>query len=174
MKTSFLALLLCAFMLVAVTNKAHATETDMGKIPCKEFSTSSLENKQMMLFWAAGFLSGSNDTTLFNDEWIKVLAGHLNSYCSTNPTAPLISSFDSLPEVDVDGGEDLLKTPCSEIANSTEDLTLTIFWVDGYLSALADNTLMDDEWIEILATHFGTYCKANPKKTVGDAIDALE
>ena len=172
MKKLFLSLVVCTFIVVPTLKEAHAT--DMAKIVCSDYNTSTSSNKSMMLIWFDGYLSGSSDNTVLNEKWMMALGTHVTTYCAANASATMMSSLDSLPEVEVDGGTDMLEIPCSEVTSNTEDATNAIFWIDGYLSAKADNTIMDDAWIEKLGLHLGKYCGTNPKKTMDDAIDALE
>ena len=60
---------------------------------------------------------------------------------------------------------------CKEFLDSKEDeIGMILVWLDGYLSAKSDNTLMDDAWMEKLGKQLGEYCSAHPKKTIMDAV----
>ncbi len=52
-------------------------------------------------------------------------------------------------------------------------MPLIIMWIDGYLSAASDNTVMDDNYTKELGVHLGTYCKQNPDATIMDAMDSI-
>ena len=70
---------------------------------------------------------------------------------------------------------DVAKISCKELVDSSEqDITLILMWLDGYISAKSNNTLMDDAWVEKLGQHLGEYCAAHPKKTIMDAVKAMD
>ncbi|MCR5085250.1 MAG: HdeA family protein [Succinivibrionaceae bacterium] len=69
---------------------------------------------------------------------------------------------------------DIMQGTCKEVLSSQENVQFILFWIDGYLSHESGNTSMDKAWIEKLGNHLGTFCSANPDKTIKDAIDALE
>ena len=68
---------------------------------------------------------------------------------------------------------DMAAISCEEFLADDEGMPLTIMWIDGYMSAKGDNTIMSEEWIEKLGEHMGTYCAKNPKKTIMDAVEAM-
>ncbi len=70
---------------------------------------------------------------------------------------------------------DFSKVKCSEFLNSGEaNIQNTMIWLDGYVSALSDNTVMSTEWMKEFGTHMGTYCTKNPNSTILEAVDAME
>lgn len=70
---------------------------------------------------------------------------------------------------------DMAKISCKEfLAQDKEKIGMMLVWIDGYMSAKSDNTVMSSAWMEKLGTHMGTYCGKNPGKTIMDAINAME
>lgn len=70
---------------------------------------------------------------------------------------------------------DMAKISCKEfLAQDKDKIGMMLVWIDGYMSAKSDNTVMSSEWMEKLGTHMGTYCGKNPAKTMMDAINAME
>ncbi len=70
---------------------------------------------------------------------------------------------------------DMATIKCSEFLKSNQnDMTMLIFWIDGYISAQSDNTVISDEWMTKLGTHLGSYCATNPNNTIMQAIEAME
>ncbi len=70
--------------------------------------------------------------------------------------------------------QDLAALPCGDLIKANEQTQqLIIFWIDGYMSAQSENTVMSDEWIEKLAFHMGSYCAKNPKHNIMQAMNAL-
>ena len=64
---------------------------------------------------------------------------------------------------------------CKEfLASDQNEMTMLIFWIDGYMSAKSDNTVINDEWMNKLGTHLGTYCAKNSGNTIMNAMDAME
>ena len=47
-------------------------------------------------------------------------------------------------------------------------------WIDGYMSAQSENTVMSNEWMAKLGTFLATYCTKNPNTTVLDAVGNME
>ncbi len=68
---------------------------------------------------------------------------------------------------------DMAKLTCGEFLKDQSGIASTISWIDGYLSAESDNTVMDDEWMKKLGTNIATYCQANQDKSIVDAMNAL-
>ena len=68
---------------------------------------------------------------------------------------------------------DMAKVTCKEFLESKENMPVLLTWIDGYMSAQSDNTVMSSEWMETLATHMGKFCAANPGKTIMDAMEAM-
>lgn len=69
--------------------------------------------------------------------------------------------------------KDIMKTTCKELISDQNDRPLLMMWIDGYLSAESDNTVISDEWTKKLGEHMGEFCAKNPDKTIREAIDAL-
>ena len=69
--------------------------------------------------------------------------------------------------------QDLAKITCKEFLADKANMPMMIMWIDGYMSAKSDNTVLSDEWIQKLGTHLGTYCSANPAKTIMNAMDEM-
>ncbi len=69
--------------------------------------------------------------------------------------------------------QDVAKITCKEFLAEKEHMPLMIMWIDGYLSAQSDNTVLSEEWTQKLGMHMGTFCSANPDKTIMDAMEAL-
>ncbi|MBQ7585716.1 MAG: hypothetical protein IJU40_05655 [Desulfovibrionaceae bacterium] len=86
-----------------------------------------------------------------------------------------LAAFLAAPAASMAGGDiDMSKVTCKEFLNAGDQgIGMMVTWIDGYLSAKSDNTVMSDEWMKKLGTHMGTYCAKNGSKTIMDAIDAL-
>ena len=69
--------------------------------------------------------------------------------------------------------QDMAKITCKEFLESKENISLLLMWIDGYMSAKSNNTVLSDSWMEKLGTHMGTYCGKNPTKTVMEAMEAM-
>ncbi len=80
-------------------------------------------------------------------------------------------SFSSVAKAeDVDFG----KLTCKYFnSSSDQEKGILLMWIDGYMSALAENTVMSDEWMKKLGMHFGSYCAANPGKTMMETMEAM-
>ena len=86
----------------------------------------------------------------------------------------IIASFLlSVPLVAQAETKDVMKTTCKELVSDQKDMPLLMMWIDGYLSAESDNTVISDEWSKKLDNHMNEFCSKNPNKTIKDAIDAL-
>ncbi len=80
----------------------------------------------------------------------------------------------SLPSVGMAEDIDMAKVTCKEFTSSDKDgMSMMLTWIDGYMSAKSDNTVMSDEWMEKLATHMGSYCVKHQNKTIMDAMDSM-
>ena len=83
-------------------------------------------------------------------------------------SALLISSGATFAE-----DQDIAELKCSEFLQSGQTMPLLLMWIDGYISAATDNTVMDDAYIEELGTKQGSFCKTNPDATIMDAMQSL-
>ncbi len=70
--------------------------------------------------------------------------------------------------------KDLAALKCSELlgADTTKRVAI-LFWMDGYLSAMSENTVMSDEWMKKLTTFTGEYCAKNPNNTIMQLMDDI-
>ncbi len=68
---------------------------------------------------------------------------------------------------------DMAKLPCKEFLNAGKDMGLLLTWIDGYMSAKSDNTMMSDAWMEKLGKHMGEYCSKNPNHTIMQAMEKV-
>lgn len=94
MKKFSIALLLAAVLCVPAFT-AHAEETDMSKVTCKDFLADK-ENMPMMLLWIDGYMSGKSDNTVINEEWMAKLGAHMGSFCGQNPTKTVMEAMDAM------------------------------------------------------------------------------
>ena len=86
----------------------------------------------------------------------------------------LAAAFLSAPAVSLAGNEtDMAKVPCKEFLGSGDNMGIMLAWIDGYMSAKSDNTMMSQEWMEKLGKHMGEFCAKNPGKTIMQAIEAM-
>ncbi|MBO4334779.1 MAG: hypothetical protein J5846_02965 [Desulfovibrio sp.] len=70
---------------------------------------------------------------------------------------------------------DMAKVSCKEfLGGGDESISTMLVWIDGYMSAKSDNTVMSNAWMEKLGGHLGQYCSKNPAKTIMDAIEAMK
>lgn len=171
MKKILLTLAAFAFM----ASSAMAAPTDMAKIKCNEF-TASQENALYLTFWLDGYMSGESDNTDVSAQYMEKFAGYLNEACTKAPGKTLMEVKDDMPETPVEGDtKDLLTMSCKELLSSDKtEMAYSITWIDGYMSAKSNNTMMDNEWMQKLGTHLGEYCSKNQAKTIGDAINAMK
>ena len=72
-----------------------------------------------------------------------------------------------------DDEQDVAKVSCKEFLGSGEQMAGMLFWIDGYMSAKSDNTVMSEAWMQKLGTHLGQYCAKNPGNTIMQAIEAM-
>lgn len=70
--------------------------------------------------------------------------------------------------------QDVAQIKCAEFLQSGPNMPLLIMWIDGYLSAASNDTVMNDDYIENLGNQLGSFCRANPDATLWDAVNALE
>lgn len=86
--------------------------------------------------------------------------------------AAALLSVASLPALAAD--QDVAKITCKEFLAEKEHLPLMIMWIDGYMSAKSDNTVINDQWIEKLGAHMGSFCSQNPTKTIMQGVEAMK
>ena len=88
--------------------------------------------------------------------------------------AAVAAAFLCSPAVSFAEDIDMAKIKCSEFLSQKEsDIVSIVIWVDGYLSAKSDDTVMGNEWMKKLSMNLASYCKQNGDKTLMDAINAL-
>ncbi len=85
---------LAAFM--AFAPSIQAEETDMAKIPCKEFAASSQNDMTMLVFWIDGYLSGISDNTVLSEEYITELTTHMVNYCTKNGSHTIMQAIEAI------------------------------------------------------------------------------
>lgn len=71
---------------------------------------------------------------------------------------------------------DMAKVTCAQLMQDADDesaMALMLGWVDGYISAKSNNTMVSDEWFVQLALHMSQYCIANPQATIIEAMQAI-
>ena len=73
-----------------------------------------------------------------------------------------------------DDETDMAKITCKEFLSAGEsEMGLMLTWIDGYMSARSDNTMMSKAWMEKLGAHMASFCSSNPGKTIMDAMNAV-
>ena len=88
--------------------------------------------------------------------------------------ASLLAVFLALPAAVQAADEyDVAKISCKEFLASGDEMGMLLVWIDGYMSAKSDNTVMSSEWMEKLGSHLGSYCKKNSSHTIMQAIEAM-
>ena len=68
---------------------------------------------------------------------------------------------------------DMAKITCKELLGAGDDMGMLLVWIDGYMSAKSDNTVMSEEWMGKLGSHLGSYCNKNGSHTIMQAIKAM-
>lgn len=69
---------------------------------------------------------------------------------------------------------DINTYPCKQFMASAEEMPLVIFWIDGYLSAISDQAVLNQEWMQSLTKQITAFCTANPNKSLMEAIESVE
>lgn len=88
--------------------------------------------------------------------------------------AALLSSMAvSAPAMAENVEVDMAELTCAEFLADKEGITPSIFWLDGYMSAISETTVFSTDWLTALTTHMVTYCSANPNSTFMQAADAM-
>ena len=89
--------------------------------------------------------------------------------------AALITATLCIPAVaSADDETDMAKITCKEFLSAGEsEMGLMLTWIDGYMSARSDNTMMSKAWMEKLGAHMASFCSSNPGKTIMDAMNAV-
>ncbi len=73
-----------------------------------------------------------------------------------------------------DDVQDMSKITCKELLDADQNgKAMMLSWIDGYMSAKSNNTLISNAWMEKLGEHLGSYCAAHPNKTIMDAMEAV-
>lgn len=160
-------------LLCGAPNYSQAADTDMAKLKCEDILKSPSESVGMLVLWVDGYMGGTSDNTLLNMKWIEKLGTHIGQFCAANPAKTLMDAANSMPETEVEGGQDMLKTACKDFLADKDGIGAMLMWIDGYLSSKSEDTVLNEKWMEKLGTHMGTYCAKNGAKTVGDALDNL-
>ncbi|MBQ9451892.1 MAG: hypothetical protein IJU65_01165 [Desulfovibrio sp.] len=70
-------------------------------------------------------------------------------------------------------GIDMAKITCKEFLDAGDNMSMMLTWIDGYMSAKSDNTMLSEEWMKKLGTHMGQYCGKNPGHTIMQAMEAV-
>lgn len=80
----------------------------------------------------------------------------------------------SAPALAASSETDMAKVTCAEAAKEgPEVLVLMMFWIDGYLSAEEDDTVMTNAWLEELGKAVETGCAQHPDKPLLDVVKEL-
>ena len=87
---------LAACLLVAPVS-AQAEDVDMGKITCKELTSSPQDQIGMMLMWIDGYMSAQSENTVMSDAWMTKLANYLKDTCKKNPGQTIMTAIENMP-----------------------------------------------------------------------------
>lgn len=70
---------------------------------------------------------------------------------------------------------DMSKVTCTDWLDKKADAVAgMLIWLDGYMSAKSENTVMSDAWTEKLHKHIDRFCTQQTSKTIMDALHAME
>ena len=89
--------------------------------------------------------------------------------------AALVAATLCIPAVaSADDETDMAKITCKEFLSAGEsEMGLMLTWIDGYMSARSDNTMVSKAWMEKLGAQMASFCSSNPGKTIMDAMNAV-
>ena len=83
-------------------------------------------------------------------------------------------AFILLPTFNKAHAVDMASLTCKEVvAYPADKINMVIVWFDGYLSFHSDNSVLNQEWINVLSTHMGEYCTKNPTEPIMNALESL-
>lgn len=77
------------------------------------------------------------------------------------PALVLAASFSAVQAWEFDMAE----FKCEDM-DSKETAAMVLFWLDGYISAKQDDTIISNEWVEELAAHIKQACAKNTSQSV--------
>lgn len=69
---------------------------------------------------------------------------------------------------------DMHSFQCHQFINNPKAIPYVTFWIDGYVSVLAENVILQEEWLVSLTEHIHQVCSSNNNASVIDIINALE
>ncbi len=71
----------------------------------------------------------------------------------------------------VSHAQDMSTIPCSTFTKaSAGSKFMILYWMDGYVSAKNNNTMMGDDWTIQLNSHIENQCAAYPEKNVFEIV----
>ena len=73
----------------------------------------------------------------------------------------------SIPAADYDMAE----VTCADMMKDNESMTLMYFWLDGYMSAKMDNTMLRQEEVESNINIIRKECEGNPRKKIFSLLE---
>lgn len=68
---------------------------------------------------------------------------------------------------------DMAKVTCEQaVQEDPTALMIMVFWIDGYLSAQKNDTVITEKWMNELGEIVGKACESDPKKPLLDIVKA--
>ncbi len=168
MKKLFLAASML-FALILFTGNAHAEETIMTMLTCKDFNEADSQDERMLYaYMMDGFLAAEGDTTTVTPTWVNYFVEFAGMYCPKNPNATFAEVFENLSGYDVDFGE--LTCEFFATLSHVEKVQLSGWWL-GFLSFSQTPLVHDGDAFDRLLTDLNAYCPANPNALLKTYIE---
>ncbi len=166
---TFLALLGALFL--TISPSSFAEERDIGALTCSDVKQSSEDEIGYIASWTLGYADGKANKTVLAMDVIDELTKYCNKSANSDSNLLKATMAAAKRAKITSSDEDMKDVTCSDFISDPSNIPYIVFWVDGYLSGLSDNTTLDDEWIGELSGQLASYCKDNRNRSVIDAVD---
>lgn len=168
MSKIFKYLLVSIFLLlIVIAMMTDGGKTSIANISCSEIELLQDSDRLSILLWSDGYLSAERYNTSFSEEFLSEIYINIINYCSSNKDGDLLSAITESELYKKYYNFDFGSMYLSDVDS------MSMYWIDGFLSAISENYVTDEQWLTDLASIISDYSSNNKNATIKDFLDFI-
>ena len=173
MRCKLIILTFAISIVPAVANAALATTVDIGRITCSQYLAMPAAPSSKFSAWMTGWFSYRSRRTFVDFGLHQTNITNVRGWCQSNPSASVMVGLEksigvtALPNATLDFN----KITCGNwLGYGPEDRDFVTYFMSGYFSAAASNSVLDYNRLQRNSSAVVAYCKKNKSRTLPTAI----
>jgi len=164
---------LAILIVPAFASAALAATVNMRSITCSEYLAMPASSSNKFSAWMTGWFTYQSSRTYVDFDLHRANVASVRTWCQTNPGASVMVALENAIGVNTLAGAtlDFNKMTCGNwLGYVPEDRDFVTYFMSGYYTAAAGNSLLDYDRLQRNANAVATFCKKNKSRTLPTAI----